>query len=941
MKFENRRSIQSLCQGMESCEEEDDHSPRRGHSYHRLDSNVGTPTTSSRCLGDSHIEVSDEDRDIGSTGRENTKKTGVFGSKGRREVKRDERYMKEDCIDSILDDRYPFLDGTNRRNYYIIRSDGRLAEVFRTDLFDRLRKGIGAGEESDDDDVPGSGLARMTDRWRAEWSNGIQIPLRTTNPNPAEVRKAVVKPMSPKLSRVSRKRRELIQDFFANAYEPVRTAPLRLYECTILDELWVKLFNEQRAHTKTPLLHMEVFLEIMNEFEIECYKNIHRKLLEPLHSPSSRIEDGDDEAACDICLAVDSEPDDEMVFCDGCNLCVHMSCYGLQELPPDEWLCMKCLLCYGRNPPCVLCPTIGGALKCTDTNQWAHVVCALWIPECRFGDFEKREPITRIHEIKEERWSAKCSICDTRQGACIKCSVDSCMSSFHSTCALRSGLEMRIEQDPIDDRIHMISLCPKHRFAKPFRKDEKLCESSQTASDDETAGICGSSPLEKLEQACYEFVDYAAIATKMKLDPSVVADVFAYWVKKRLLLNKGKPLIENLQDEIKVVEPDPPQLELPVYTESKPVEVKRKRGRPRKNPVDEAVTPSASEVKVLDSEALCAKERLQRSLSGGKRLFDLVLRKCKEQRNYLNAHMGGLLLITEHLSKPVPLSHRTDRYLNEVLQTFCLREVIEEGEKRADEICGLNELIVPKASPSSRRDDVSSIESTPASTSSSESYHPPCLRNNSSVTQGLHAENQQITPSKRVPRRSLSSPRKCLRKRRKPPLTTSKDFEEQRHNRRRTLRSSDLKTFEKAYLPRTHDLDGGCAAADPSNTSFHGRDTHQNVKAAELVLSDASMINKREEDANVAVIPEASAHMKQSSSKGRSKSRAQRKSDTTVALDGSKSPSPKRQRNAQATGRKCILVSHRFAEQLIIDGTSSERKHVALGMIARSNSNSG
>ncbi|PIO67318.1 PHD-finger, partial [Teladorsagia circumcincta] len=566
MKFESRRSMQSLCQGTESCEEEDDHSPRRGHSFPRLDNNDGTPSTSGRCLGDSHIEVSDEDRDFGSSRRENVKKTAV-GSKGSREMKTDQLYLREDCIDSILDDRYPFLDGNNRRNYYIIRSDGRLAEVFRTDLFDRLRKGIGANEESDDDDVPGSGLVRMSDRWRAEWSNGIQIPLRANNPNPAE----------------------------------------------------------HRMHTKSPLLPMEAFLEIMNEFEVECY-------------------------------TVDSEPDDEMVFCDGCNLCVHMSCYGLQELPPDEWLCMKCRLCYGRNPSCLLCPTIGGALKCTDTNQWAHVVCALWIPECRFGDFEKREPIIRINEIKEERWSAKCTVCDTRQGACIKCTVDSCTSSFHATCALRSGLEMRIEQDPVDDRIHMISLCPRHRSAKPFVKDEVICEPSQAASDDETAGQYGCSPLTKLEQTCYEFVDHAAVASKLELDQLLVADVFAYWVKKRLHLNNGKPLIENLQDEIKIVEPEPPQLELPAYIEfnshlsSPSVPAKRKRGRPRKHPVDQSETPSTPERKVFDAKVLYAKEKLERSL-------------C---------------------------------------ENLCSKEVIEEGGKRADEICGLNGLIIPKASPFSQ-----------------------------------------------------------------------------------------------------------------------------------------------------------------------------------------------------------------------------------------------
>lgn len=53
---------------------------------------------------------------------------------------------------------------------------------------------------------------------------------------------------------------------------------------------------------------------------------------------------------------------------------------------------------------CELCPSKYGALKRTDNAGWAHVVCALYIPEVRFGNVTTMEPI-QLHLIPTERFN--------------------------------------------------------------------------------------------------------------------------------------------------------------------------------------------------------------------------------------------------------------------------------------------------------------------------------------------------------------------------------------------------------------------------------------------------------------------------------------------------------------------------------------------------------
>lgn len=95
--------------------------------------------------------------------------------------------------------------------------------------------------------------------------------------------------------------------------------------------------------------------------------------------------------------------------------------------------------CLNCSQKCELCPQRDGALKKTDTNGWAHVVCALYIPEVRFGNVSTMEPIM-LGLLPPDRWSKSCYICESKGkeskasvGACMQCNKSTCKNYFHVT----------------------------------------------------------------------------------------------------------------------------------------------------------------------------------------------------------------------------------------------------------------------------------------------------------------------------------------------------------------------------------------------------------------------------------------------------------------------------------------------------------------------------
>uniref|UniRef100_A0A182IWZ3 Peregrin n=1 Tax=Anopheles atroparvus TaxID=41427 RepID=A0A182IWZ3_ANOAO len=210
------------------------------------------------------------------------------------------------------------------------------------------------------------------------------------------------------------------------------------YDVDEEDTTWLSIINERRAAQNVGPVPVDSLELLMDRLEKESF-----------FQAAANGQNGavvDDDAVCCICMDGECQNTNVILFCDMCNLAVHQDCYGVPYIPEGQWLCRRCLQSPSRAVDCVLCPNTGGAFKQTDNNQWAHVVCALWIPEVRFANTVFLEPIDSIEMIPHARWRLTCYICKQKGiGACIQCNKNYCYAAFHVTCAQQAGLCMRMD----------------------------------------------------------------------------------------------------------------------------------------------------------------------------------------------------------------------------------------------------------------------------------------------------------------------------------------------------------------------------------------------------------------------------------------------------------------------------------------------------------------
>lgn len=204
---------------------------------------------------------------------------------------------------------------------------------------------------------------------------------------------------------------------------------------------------------------------------------------------------------CSVCYLDEEYVNNLFLQCDKCRILVHMHCYGESEPPNGHlWLCQLCRPeAPAKNPLCCLCPVLGGAMKRTIDGRWAHLTCAMWIPETCFVDIKQMEPIDGLKSINKERRKLTCSICKVPYGVCIQCSELSCCVAYHILCARSAGFVLEVLEEsshkashkdmvPGEDYeqpIRLLSYCRRHRQPKEDRdvSSQQILISKQISGD--------------------------------------------------------------------------------------------------------------------------------------------------------------------------------------------------------------------------------------------------------------------------------------------------------------------------------------------------------------------------------------------------------------------------------------------------------------------------
>eukprot|EP01114_Cavostelium_apophysatum_P017285 TRINITY_DN5101_c0_g1_i1.p1 TRINITY_DN5101_c0_g1~~TRINITY_DN5101_c0_g1_i1.p1 ORF type:complete len:1126 (-),score=329.09 TRINITY_DN5101_c0_g1_i1:9-3386(-) len=302
------------------------------------------------------------------------------------------------------------------------------------------------------------------------------------------------------------------------------------YDLDEEDEEFLRKYNKRRKKEGLfPITENDLEM-MMDRLEKESFR-YESLFIAPVPEPDGDSED----SLCVVCEDGTSDDTNQIVFCDGCDIAVHQECYGIRYIPEGRWFCQKCES--KEKVRCSLCPNLGGAFKRTSDQQWAHIICALWIPETGLAmDNGMVGEIEGVDHISNARWRLVCEICKKREGACIQCSEKSCTAAFHVTCGRQAGLNM-----PSVEKNGLI-LHSAHCFKHAPKGHQHI------ASKGRRGGRKKKKKVDHFDQWIVPF-QHADKILRKKAPVQSVLSVWEYWVHKRKS-RSGNPLLKRFNKAI-------------------------------------------------------------------------------------------------------------------------------------------------------------------------------------------------------------------------------------------------------------------------------------------------------------------------------------------------------------------------------------------------------
>lgn len=345
------------------------------------------------------------------------------------------------------------------------------------------------------------------------------------------------------------------------------------------DQQWLDHMNAKRRAEQLDVISYEAFEIILDRLEKEWFALVKRIPSRFSIGAATDEDEYPEDTYCAICDDGEGENLNAIVFCDGCNLAVHQDCYGVPYIPEGQWLCRKCTVSPDRPVSCVLCPNEGGAFKQTTENTWAHLLCAMWIPETGVANSVFMEPIDGVRDIPKARWRLRCYLCHRQSGACIQCEHRTCFTAFHVMCARRAGLlvsrrhradSTEADNEPIAAYCHhhlpkvdKVALRARIRGTNDDGSDSDLSSSEPAVAPRRPPGSASESIVSKSSRAYNKLyssgplpvpnyivtrvLEYIARIPIRRKGPTV-SQIVRYWSLKRQQM-RGAPLLKRLHIE--------------------------------------------------------------------------------------------------------------------------------------------------------------------------------------------------------------------------------------------------------------------------------------------------------------------------------------------------------------------------------------------------------